>query len=191
MLAKMRKYLVDHEGIQVFLRIIFISALLYYFEPPKTVFTALCLSLLGDLILIRDGFITLILGLVAFLAAHVFYIYHFAIKSPLLSLAAVPFEHIAVLGGIAMVAVWFVKSMFERDIAAHLKIAVSFYIAALYTLLIVTANQTGFAFWGALFFITSDFLIGYDNLIKNQPNKNRPYIMMTYVVAQVFLAAAS
>ena len=70
--------------------------------------------------LIRDGFITLILGLVAFLAAHVFYIYHFAIKSPLLSLAAVPFRTIAVLGGIAMVAVWFVKSMF-RDIAAHLK----------------------------------------------------------------------
>jgi len=190
MLKTMRQYLVDHEGIQVFLRIFFIIALIVYFEPPEIVFTALCLSLLGDLILIKEGFFTLIMGLFAFLSAHVFYIYHFASINSFAPIYEIPTEHLFVLGGIFAVAIWFVKSMFERDIAAHLKIAVTLYIGALYSLLIVTANERGFAFWGALFFITSDFLIGYDNLIKNQPNKNRPYIMMTYVTAQVFLAAS-
>ena len=191
MLKTMRQYLVDHQGIQVFLRVFFIVGLIAYFRPPEIIFTALCLSLLGDLILIKDGFVTLIMGLLAFLGAHVFYIYHFASVSSAFSFSQLPSEHLLVLSGIFAVVVWFVKSMFEQDIAAHLKIAVTLYIAALYSLLIVTAGERGFAFWGALFFITSDFLIGYDNLIKNQPNKNRPYIMITYVIAQVFLAAAA
>ena len=190
MLKSMRQHLVDNELIQVFLRIFFITSLIAYFKPPEMIFSALCLSLLGDLILIRSSFMTLIMGLFAFLLAHVFYIYHFASMSSFSTIYQIPTEHLIVLASIFAVVVWFVKSMFQRDIAAHLKVAVSLYIGALYSLLIVTANERGFAFWGALFFITSDFLIGYDNLLKNQPNKNRPYIMMTYVVAQVFLAAS-
>ena len=102
----LRKYLVDHPGIQVGMRVFFIVALLAYFQPPEMIFTALCLSLLGDLILIKEGFVTLVTGLVAFLAAHVFYIYHFANEQILAPLHMIPTEHSIVLATIFMVAVF-------------------------------------------------------------------------------------
>ena len=80
--------------------------------------------------------------------------------------------------------------MFEQDIAAHLKIAVTLY-SGIIQFTYRDRWRARLRVLGALFFITSDFLIGRDNLIKNQPNKNRPYIMITYVIAQVFLAAAA
>jgi uncharacterized membrane protein YhhN len=121
----------------------------------KLIIVGFVFSLIGDILLMRtvDMFVP---GLIAFLTAHLFYIYAFWLwKKKLQLLSSLPFYLYGLL-----------FFLFLNQALGEMKIPVAFYILVITTMLWRSALQYNrqdkmgkWAFWGALLFVLSDSMI--------------------------------
>jgi uncharacterized membrane protein YhhN len=153
---------------------------------------ALALSLAGDVFLMlpQDLFVA---GLGAFLLAHIAYVAafnHSAPPEPLTIIAAIGVAAVAVPLYLRMRAGMVVKG--EREFA----IPVAVYVVAIGAMVVsalATAGRPGWsavnsalAIAGAISFMASDSMIGWNRFVTEFPNAN-VWIMVTYHVGQVLL----
>ena len=142
-------------------------------------------SLIGDVLLIPPGLF--VFGLVAFLIAHVFYLYAFtrdtklfADRSPLVLVAVIALTLMAVLwprlpGGLRVPVVCYVAMLGSMAAQA---------IGRGRTLHSAPARLAG---WGGALFMTSDALLAFDKFHSPLPLAE-VWILATYYVAQTTIA---
>jgi uncharacterized membrane protein YhhN len=153
---------------------------------------ALALSLAGDVFLMlpRDLFVA---GLGAFLLAHIAYVAAFnpsAPPEPLTILAAIGVAAVAIPLYLRMRAGMLAKGQTEFAIPVAVYVVA---IGAMVVSAIATAGRpqwpavnSALAIAGAISFMTSDSMIGWNRFVREFPNANVA-IMATYHVGQVLL----
>ena len=143
---------------------------------------ALVASLAGDVFLMLepDRFIA---GLSSFLVAHVAYIVGFGV-------AGMEPAPAVVVAGVALVAVATIGKRIHAGARARdaaLAAPVAAYIAVISAFLVAAVGSTtAIAAFGAVFFYTSDTILGWNKFVAHLPNA-RISTMSTYHVAQALL----
>lgn len=177
--------------------LIMTSLLLYYLlasEPSnrsRALILAMVLSFAGDVLLMKEAYF--IWGLVAFLTAHVFYIFayrqhrHEESENALLGLQRVRLAFPIILAGTGLVVVLY-------PVLGELRLPVIIYASVL-ALMAITAlfrhgrTSTG-SFWmvfgGAVLFMISDSILAVNKFLE--PVQHAGFIIMsTYIVAQYLI----
>jgi uncharacterized membrane protein YhhN len=163
------------------------------FPTKKILLTALAFSWIGDIILMfaSKGELYFILGLVAFLISHIFYIVLFLKQKPNINVLQKPLFWLA-----CIIVLAYLKNMLGLlfPTLGDLKIPVSVYAATISFMLIMALK--GYLTWenharyyiliGAISFVTSDSLLAIDKFHSPIPN-NSFWIMITYLLAQGFI----
>ena len=144
---------------------------------------ALIFSLVGDAFLVFESDVCFLLGILAFLVAHVCYIWYFKLPKPSLkSLVLIP-----VVYGPAL-SIYFLV-LFPK--IKKVQIEATVYMAVLITMAYVAINTLSLAvIGGALVFLASDFVLA---LQRFSPPKIPPHymsfvVMSTYYLAQFLLS---
>lgn len=151
--------------------------------------TALFFSWLGDILLIFDGFLWFVCGLVAFLIAHLAYVKLLLGSKPLFTkLSNVPFVLLVVL------LILFPLRLIINHLPADLIIPVIVYSAILLGVFILANFRSparlfyrDWVIWGALCFVLSDTTLAYTRFVSPAVY-SAIVIMTTYLGAQFLLA---
>lgn len=192
---------IGREDIAWFLKPLLLPILLYgvavsnNFPTKNLLLTALAFSWLGDIILMfsEKGALYFIIGLVAFLVSHIFYIVVFTKQK---SKAKVTANIFFWLSGVLVLL--YLKNMLTLlyPILGDLKIPVTIYAATISLMLIVACR--GFFSWndharylilfGAVCFVVSDSLLAINKFYSPLPDASF-WIMITYLTAQFCISA--
>jgi uncharacterized membrane protein YhhN len=180
----------------VFKPFILIALIGYYLvqtlERNKTFLAALLFCWVGDVMLMFDGELFFMLGLVAFLVGHVFYIFSFrqfawSTGVTLLPTQKVRYTFPIILAGTGLLVVLFPKlGALQIPVTVYAIVLMLMAINALFRL--GHTNQASFVwvFVGALFFMVSDSALAF-NKFHTQFVGASVTIMLTYIGAQFMI----
>jgi uncharacterized membrane protein YhhN len=168
--------------------------LLFYLScvsaPNGFIVAALIFGFLGDVFLLGSGFFFMA-GLFAFLTGHVLYIIAF--------LTAVSFSHIPIWFYLLIIPFAAYALFVYRKLLPHLKemklhvalyliVIISMSFASLLRLWTFNGSTAWLPFIGSLLFIVSDSLLSF-NTFKSKVHGREVIIMLTYILAQMFIIA--
>jgi uncharacterized membrane protein YhhN len=180
----------------VFKPVILIALIGYYLaqtsERNRTFLAALFFCWVGDVMLMFEGELFFMLGLVAFLIGHVFYIFSFRQFSWSTGVALLPTQKVRyafpiILAGTGLLVVLFPKlGALQIPVTVYAIVLMLMAINALFRL--GHTNQASFAwvFMGALLFMISDSALAF-NKFHTQFVGASFMIMLTYIGAQAMI----
>ena len=157
-------------------------------EKMRLYIGAVLFSLLGDILLIFDGELNFILGLLSFLTAHILFILIVLKGLPKSALKS----KLGVLIPFAVVCLGLI--LFLKDSLGEMLIPVAVYATvisvfgaiSLLNYVLNTSRKTLTLFIGSLFFLISDSVLAIDKF--HEPNEVFPaIIMITYILAQYLI----
>ncbi|MBX2946393.1 MAG: lysoplasmalogenase [Cyclobacteriaceae bacterium] len=172
----------------------------YYFTlreqggaPSFMVVGALIFSWGGDVLLMKQGELFFMLGLISFLVAHVFYIFVFRQfrnddeTSSLQGLQRVRFAFPIILYGSGLVVILY-SSLGDMTVPVLIYAAVLtlMVLNALFRFGRTSAASFAYVFGGAILFMMSDSLLAVDKFLEPVPLSGF-WIMLTYSAAQFFI----
>lgn len=180
--------------------LIMISLIGYYIisvydeKRSKPLMLAMFFSLAGDALLMFQDTINsfFILGLLAFLFSHVFYIFTYRQQvtkndsNGLQGIQRVRFSFPFILAGTGLIVVLY-------PFLGELKVPVIFYAVVLIVMVLnalfryghTTVKSFWMVFFGAVFFMLSDSLLAINKFLS--PVSNGVWIMLTYIAAQFLI----
>jgi uncharacterized membrane protein YhhN len=155
-------------------------------EPyGRMIFTALCLSWVGDLLLVGDGRAAFLAGLSAFLVAHLAYATAFTVGGV---------EPLPVLvGGAIMlaVAVAVMRWLYAARLPSRLRLPVAAYLAAIGAMVaLATGTLRPVVILGAVAFVTADVFVARQRFVV-RASVNRLVGLPLYFAAQLLLASSA
>ena len=185
--------LMDNEILKfVFKPLIMLSLLLYYIKSvqrkSKLFIGAVLFSFLGDVLLLYDTELFFMLGLVAFLIAHILFI---SMVVSMLKKSSVTQKVTAV---IPFLATYFGLLYLLKDSLGELLIPVVIYglvisifgVISLLNHLVSKSKASQYLIFGAIFFVVSDSLLAINKFYESQ--EYYPVIVIvTYMVAQYLI----
>jgi uncharacterized membrane protein YhhN len=186
----------ESNGRYIFKPVILLALMGYYLvqatETNKTFLAALFFCWVGDVMLMFSGDLYFMLGLVAFLIGHIFYIFSFRQFSwstgiDLLPTQKVRYAFPIILAGTGLLVVLFPKlGALQIPVTVYALVLMLMAINALFRL--GHTNQTSFTwvFVGALLFMVSDSALAF-NKFHTQFVGASVVIMVTYVTAQFMI----
>ena len=188
---------VGNESIHAFIKPLVVPSIAFFFFSKELIkfkigkYLALVLlfSWLGDLLLIFDSSLHLLLGLFSFLIAHFFYILIFSSITMPFKIRAI---HTITILFFLILAVFILQMVWGKT--ENLQVPVLIYTIII-SVMGVTAtfntieNRDYYSLFGALLFIISDALIALNTFhIVSVEGINFPFlIMFTYICAQLIL----
>jgi uncharacterized membrane protein YhhN len=188
--------LLDSSTRYIFKPFILLALLGYYViqatETNKTFIAALFFCWIGDVMLMFSGELYFMLGLVAFLIGHVFYIFSFrqlvwSTGVPLLPTQKVRYTFPIILAGTGLLVVLFPKlGALQIPVTVYAIVLMVMAINALFRLGHTNQASFGWVFIGALFFMISDSALAFIKF-------HTPFvgasvtIMLTYITAQFMI----
>lgn len=172
----------------------------YYFSvreqkgaPSFMVMLALVFSWGGDVLLMKQGELFFILGLVSFLIAHVFYIFVFRQfrnddeTSSLQGLQRIRFAFPVVLYGTGLVVVLYpTLGDLAIPVLIYAGVLTVMVLNALFRFGRTSSASFAFVFGGAILFMISDSLLAVNKFLE-PVTLSGFWIMLTYIAAQFFI----
>lgn len=142
---------------------------------------ALLFSWVGDVLLMGDGLVLFILGLLGFLGAQACYILGFRPYATLGPLRERPWLATPYLAYGVGLLLWILPDL------GGLFVPVAVYTTALVTMAVLATGISPTAAVGAILFMVSDSLIALTELSDRLPESASRWIMPTYVMAQLLI----
>lgn len=188
--------LVNQSLVYVFKPIILLALIGYYLAqtqaPNQTFLAALFFCWVGDILLMFQGELYFILGLVAFLTGHVFYIFSFrqfswAEGKKLLPTQKVRYSFPIILAATGLVVVLYPKlGALQIPVIVYAMVIMMMAITALFRLGHTQNSSFVWVFIGAVFFMISDSALAI-NKFHTPFTGASVLIMLTYVLAQYMI----
>lgn len=186
----------ESNGRYIFKPVILLALIGYYLvqatETNKTFLTALFFCWVGDVMLMFSGELYFMLGLVAFLIGHIFYIFSFrqfawSTGTALLPTQKVRYAFPIILAGTGLLVVLFPKlGALQIPVTVYAIVLMLMAINALFRLGHTNQTSFGWVFVGALFFMVSDSALAF-NKFHTQFVGASVTIMLTYIAAQFMI----
>ncbi|MFK5878620.1 MAG: lysoplasmalogenase [Flavobacteriaceae bacterium] len=185
--------LLDNEILKfVFKPLIMLSLLLYYIKSvqrkSKLFIGAVLFSFLGDVLLLYDSELFFMLGLVAFLIAHILFI------SMVVGMLKESSAKQKISAMIPFLVTYFGLLYLLKDSLGELLIPVVIYglvisvfgVVSLLNHLVAKSNPSQYLIYGAIFFVVSDSLLAINKFYESQ--EYYPVIVIiTYIFAQYLI----
>lgn len=157
----------------------------------RLILTGLMFSVTGDTLLLLKGNLWFLLGLFSFLFGHVIYIAAF------LQRRQFSWLHGLVLIPIVLYAVFFLNGLHGGIVADPAKgyesmwIPLVCYVVVISTMLwSATISRNKMAIIGAILFVISDTLLGWNMFVTPMPWLGKHGVMITYYLAQFLIASS-
>ncbi|MGN6212422.1 lysoplasmalogenase [Parafilimonas sp.] len=162
-----------------------------YIQP---VCFALLFSFLGDVLLVKDGSLYFMLGIAAFLIAHIFYIILFCRIQPFTrnNSVFILISGAAIVGYVALLDFLFWPKITQQSLAIPV-VTYSMVLGAMLFTALNLINKKGVPkkiitslVFGAALFVLSDSIIAFNKFYLSTP-VNGFYVMSTYCLAQFLI----
>jgi uncharacterized membrane protein YhhN len=180
----------------VFKPVILIALIGHYLvhaqERNNTFLAALFFCWVGDVMLMFSGELYFMLGLVAFLTGHVFYIFSFRQFSWSTGVSLLPTQKVRyslpiILAGTGLLVVLFPKlGALQIPVTVYAIVLMLMAMNALFRLGHTTPSSFAWAFIGALFFMVSDSVLAFNKFHTPFAGAS-VIIMLTYISAQFMI----
>jgi uncharacterized membrane protein YhhN len=182
--------LLDARALEIVSKVLLMPLLLAFFTAcldglehrlVRWVTAALVFSWIGDLLLIGEGDLFFVLGLVAFLGAQICYIVGFRPYAALGPLRTRPWLALPYLAYGAVLLALLLPDL------GGLAVPVVIYAGALVTMAVLATGVSPPTAVGAIFFLLSDSLIALTGLTDLLPDSAGSLIMPTYILGQLLI----